>query len=111
MRRVLMTAAAITALSLPASCTSTRDAQAELADGDDPIATLTADVRSTRYGAAYWTQQSDSNTETWRKAKEYCARSGVTAHGQKVNCGAVAAAEHEETARHPDRRPAGALRP
>lgn len=111
MTRTRLLATAIVLLCTVASCKSKQDQQADLANGDDPLQALTANVQSTRYGTAYWTQQSDSNTETWRKAKEYCARNGVNSQGQKVNCGAVAAAQYEETARHPERRAAGSLRP
>jgi hypothetical protein len=93
------------------ACTSKSQQEADVANGDDPIAALDANVESTRYGTAYWTQQADSNTQTWQRAKDYCVRNGVTAQGQKVNCAPVMAARYEETARHPERRAPGALRP
>jgi hypothetical protein len=102
---------ALLCVAILAACTSKAQQQAGLANGDDPIAALDASVESTRYGAAYWTQQADSNTATWQRAKDYCVRNGVTAEGQKVNCEPVMSARFEETARHPDRRPPGALRP
>jgi hypothetical protein len=93
------------------ACASKDQQAADAANGTDPIAALDAPTESTRYGTAYWTQQADSNTTTWQRAKDYCARSGVTAQGQKVNCAPVMAARFEETARHPERRAPGTLRP
>lgn len=92
-------------------CKSQQDQAADVANGDDPLKALTVSVTSTRYGSAYWTQQSDSNTALWQQAKDYCGKNGVTAQGQKVNCGAVMAARYEETARHPERQAPGAFRP
>jgi hypothetical protein len=68
-------------------------------------------VASTRYENAYWSRQSDSNTNVWQEAKAYCEKHGVADQGQKVNCGPVMAARYEETARHPERRKPGELRP
>lgn len=105
------TAAALALLCAMTACTSKQQRQADLANGDDPLQALAADAPSTRYGSAFWAQQSDSNTDLWRKAQAYCAQYGVSARGQKVNCGAVSAARYEETARHPERSAPGALRP
>jgi hypothetical protein len=99
------------ALLVGVGCTRARDKEADLANGDRPLDALTANVASTRYGDAYWARQSDSNTAVWQEAKAYCERSGVTAAEQKVNCGPVMAARYEETARHPERRKPGDLRP
>jgi hypothetical protein len=93
-----------------AACTSKGQQEADIANGDDPIAALGANVESTRYGTAYWAQQSDSNTSVWQQAKDYCAKNGVTGQGQKVNCGAVLTVAGTETIKHPERRPAGARR-
>lgn len=101
----------IIAVVLVGGCKSKQDQETDIANGDDPLRALTVDVSSTRYGTAYWARQSDSNTATWRQAKAYCGKSGVTAQGEKVNCGAVMAAAYEETARHPERRQPGAFRP
>lgn len=105
-RGILFAAAVLTV-----GCKSGQDRAAGVANGNDPLKALTVEVTSTRYGSAYWAQQSDSNTAVWQKAKAYCGTSGVTAQGQKVNCGAVMAARYEETARHPERQAPSAFRP
>lgn len=92
---------------LTSGCKSQQDQQADIANGPDPIAALSADVESTRYGSAYWSAQSDSNTPLWRRAKDFCAANAVTASGQKVNCGAVMTVSGTETIRHPERRKPG----
>lgn len=92
---------------LTSACNSPQERQADIANGPDPLAALAAEVESTRYGSAYWSQQSDSNTSLWQRAKDYCAQNAVTANGQKVNCGAVMAVSGTETIRHPDRRKPG----
>jgi hypothetical protein len=96
---------------LVGACKSDRERQADIANGDDPLQALTANVQSTRYGRAFWLSQSDSNTALWQRARTYCEQNAVTPQGEKVNCGAVVAVAREETARHPDRRKPGALRP
>lgn len=96
-----------TGLILTAGCKFQQESQAEIANGPDPVAALSADVESTRYGSAYWSQQSDSNTALWQQAKDYCAKNAVTASGQKVNCGAVMVVSGTETIRHPERRKPG----
>jgi hypothetical protein len=101
----------LVAAALSLGCKSAQDQAADVANGDDPLKALTVDVASTRYGTAYWTQQSDSNTPTWQKAKAYCGTNGVTAQGEKVNCGPVMATRYEETAKHPERQAPGTLRP
>jgi len=92
-------------------CKSKESPEANIANGDDPLAALTVMVPTTRYGSAFWEAQSDSNTTLWQKAKTYCEQNGVTGQGQKPNCGAVASVEYFEVSRHPERRTPGTLRP
>lgn len=101
----------LVAFVLVGSCKSTQDRETDIANGDDPLKALTVDEASTRYGTAFWARQSDSNTTVWQQAKAYCSKNGVSAQGQKVNCGAVMAAAYDETARHPERQTPGAFRP
>lgn len=96
-----------TAVVFTVACKSQQDQQADIANGSDPIAALSVNVESTRYGSAYWSQQSDSNTALWQRAKDYCAANGVTSSGQKVNCGAVMSVSGTETIRHPERHKPG----
>jgi hypothetical protein len=91
-------------------CKSEAEKQTDIANGDDPMAALTVTAATSRYGTAFWGVQSDSNTALWKQAKEYCDKNGVTAQGQKPNCGAVAAVKYEETSRHPDRAEPGSLK-
>jgi len=44
----------------------------EIANGDDPIAALASIVESSRYGAAYWTEQMKGDTDVWKEAIAYC---------------------------------------
>jgi hypothetical protein len=63
--RVLSLLLVVTALACGPS-------QEELANGDDPIASLAATVRSNRYGEQFWKEQRDSRTEQWQRAIAYC---------------------------------------
>ena len=80
-------------------CDSEADRQAKLANGDDPIVALGSTVESTRYTAAFWTQQSDSNPSLFARARAFCDAQWASNSGQKVNCGAVAAAVFEHSGR------------
>lgn len=60
--------------------------QEELANGDDPIASLGATVRSHRYGEQYWKEQRDSHTEPWQRALAYCE---PAEHASYPNCEVV----------------------
>jgi hypothetical protein len=80
-------------------CDSEADRQAELANGDDPLKALGATVESTRYTAAFWTQQADSNPSLFARARAVCDAQWASNSGQKVNCGAVAAAVFEHSGR------------
>ena len=98
-------AATVTTLAI-AGCTSEADRQANLANGDEPLAALAAAVESTRYTAAYWSQQADSNPTLFARARAYCDSQWASNSGQKVNCAAVAAATFESSGRRtPPRRP------
>ena len=102
---------ALSLLTAICGCAAAHDKEGEVANGDRPLEALTVNVPSTRYGDAYWTRQSDSNTGVWQAGKAYCEQHGVTDQGQKVNCGPVMASRYEELMRHPDRARPGDLRP
>jgi hypothetical protein len=78
-------------------CDSEADRQAELANGSDSLQALGATVESTRYTAAFWTQQADSNPSLFARARAFCDAQWASESGQKVNCGAVAAAVFEHS--------------
>lgn len=44
----------------------------DLANGDDPIASLRSTVRSSRFGEQYWRHELRSRSTVWAKAIEYC---------------------------------------
>ena len=80
-------------------CVSQSEREAELANGADPLKALGATVESTRYTAAFWTQQADSNPSLFARARAVCDSQWASNSGQKVNCGAVAAAVFEHSGR------------
>ncbi len=63
-----------------------RKSDAEVANGDDPLKSLTVPRLSDRYGTTYWTQKSISDTALWAQAVAYCA--GKT-EGDHPNCDVV----------------------
>lgn len=102
--------AAMVATLAMAGCTSEADRQQDLANGAKPLAALSASVESVRYTTAYWSQQADSNPTLFARARAYCDAQWASDSGQKVNCGAVAAATFENSGRrappkHPRREP------
>jgi hypothetical protein len=89
----------VAAVYAMAGCHSEADRQVELANGNDPLQALGATVESTRYTAAFWTQQADSNPSLFARARVICDGQWASDSGQKVNCGAVAAAVFEHSGR------------
>ncbi len=73
-------------LSLALLGSGCRKSDAALANGDDPLKSLTAPIQSVRYGTTYWTQKSVSDTALWAQAVGYCA--GKT-EGDHPNCDVV----------------------
>lgn len=55
--------------SLATACGPTEE---QIANGDDPIAALGSTVKSSRYGATYWTEQMKGDTDVWKEAVAYC---------------------------------------
>ena len=96
LRRFVALVAAVCAMG---GCDSEADRQAELANGADPLQALGAAIESTRYTAAFWTQQADSNPSLFARARAVCDAQWASNSGQKVNCGAVAAAVFEHSGR------------
>ena len=94
--RIVALVAAVCAIG---GCDSEADRQAELANGDDPLKALGATVESTRYTTAFWTRQGDSNPLLFARARAICDAQWTSNSGQKVNCGAVAAAVFEHSGR------------
>jgi hypothetical protein len=54
--------------------------QKQLAEGDEPIAALTATVLSRRYDAEFWKGQAHAQTTVWSIALQYC----LTEHRRKL---------------------------
>ena len=98
-RRLCGVVALVAAVCGIGGCDSEADRQAELANGADPLQALGAMVESTRYTAAFWTQQADSNPSLFARARAVCDAQWASNSGQKVNCGAVAAAVFEHSGR------------
>ena len=98
-RRSWTIVALLAAVCVIDSCDSEADRQTELANGSDPLQALGATVESTRYTSAFWTQQADSNPSLFARARAVCDAQWASNFGQKVNCGAVAAAVFEHTGR------------
>ena len=94
--RIVELVAAVCAIG---GCDSEADRQAELANGADPLKALGATIESTRYTTAFWTQQADSNPSLFARARAVCDSQWASNSGQKVNCGAVAAAVFEHSGR------------
>ena len=98
-RRLRGIVALVATVCAVGGCNSEADRQAELANGDDALKALGATVESTRYTTAFWTQQADSNPSLFAHARAYCDAQWASNSGQKVNCGAVAAAVFEHSGR------------
>jgi hypothetical protein len=76
---------------------------AAIANGDDPLQSLTVPVRSERYGTTYWTQNSVRDRELWAKATAYCEDKN---DGDHPNCDVVRhVQELERASRLPEDRP------
>ncbi len=76
----------ILALGLMLLTSSCRKSDTAIANGDDPLKSLTVPRLSDRYGTTYWTQKSVSDTALWANAVAYCA--GKT-EGDHPNCDVV----------------------
>lgn len=98
-RKVWTITALVFAICAIAGCDSEADRQAEIANGEDPLQALGATVESTRYTTVFWTQQADSNPLLFARARAVCDAQWASNSGQKVNCGAVAAAVFEHSGR------------
>ena len=48
----------------------------ELANGDDPIASLRSPTRSARYDGNYWNREARQASDLWQEAVEYCRTPG-----------------------------------
>lgn len=68
-----MTRRSLIALALAAPIlTSCRPSQEDVANGDDPIKSLSATAQSTRYGPPFWAEQRTTGSAIWRQAIAYC---------------------------------------
>ena len=68
--------------------TGCKPSQEDIANGDDPVAALSATVRSTRYDAPYWAEQRRTQTPVWRQATALCTAERAPQH---PNCQPVIA--------------------
>lgn len=60
--------------------------QEDIANGDDPIASLATTVSSSRYGEQYWKEQRDVASDLWQRAVAYCE---PAEHANFANCEVV----------------------
>jgi hypothetical protein len=77
------------------ACRSRAEREAELANGDDPLAALRASVSSTRYTTRYWTATAQRDAHLWSRAQAYCEERRASSQGDEPNCAAVEAARFE----------------
>ena len=49
-----------------------KPSQEDIANGDDPIRSLSATAQSTRYGPPYWAEQRRVKSASWQQAVAYC---------------------------------------
>ena len=49
-----------------------RPSQEDIANGADPIRSLSATAQSTRYGPPYWAEQRRVKSASWQQAVAYC---------------------------------------
>lgn len=49
-----------------------KPSQEDVANGNDPIRSLSATVQSTRYGPPYWAEQRRVKSGSWQQAVAYC---------------------------------------
>lgn len=75
---------------------------ADIANGDDPLAALAVPHRSERYTTTYWTQTTRDDPELWARAVEYCQDK----RADYPNCEAVRSVEAlERMSRPPEDQP------
>lgn len=48
----------------------------ELANGEDPLASLSSPVRSARYDGGFWNREAREGSDLWQEAVEYCRTPG-----------------------------------
>ena len=97
---VRFAAALVLAALLFSALTGCAPSQEELADGDDPLAALTAEVPSTRYDGPYWMAQYQTGRDLFDEAVRYCMEE---AQRGRPNCAPVLAASdlYESMSRPP----------
>ena len=59
-------------LLLGLSLAGCRPSEEDVANGDDPIKSLSATAQSTRYGPPYWAEQRRVKSAGWLQAVAYC---------------------------------------
>ena len=101
--RVRLTVAAAAML---AACSRSSDkesgaADADIANGNDPLRALTGSAQSTRYISTYWQTQAEQNRLVWNQAVRYCETQRSAVQGAKPNCAAVFSAQFEIAGRAP----------
>jgi hypothetical protein len=108
-RRDLELAAILAGIVLGAACRSQAEREADIANGDDPVAALSVSAPSARYTTRYWLTQAEQDAAVWSRAAAYCREQRAAAQGTKPNCAAVYEAESDLSVRtlRPRRPPAG----
>jgi hypothetical protein len=76
-------------------------ADADVANGDDPLKALTVATPSTRYTSTYWQTRASAADALWPKAVSYCEAQRSAASGARPNCAAVYSAQFEIAGRAP----------
>lgn len=96
-------------IALAAACRSQAEREADIANGDDPIAALEVSAPSTRYSTRYWLTQAERDPATWGRATAYCQEQRAAPQGTRPNCAAVYEAQTNLSVRNlrPQRAPAG----
>ena len=92
--RIGLTAGLFCAL-LGTGCRSQAEREADIANGDDPMAALAVSATSTRYTTRYWVTQAEQKTPIWERGRTYCEQQRSAAQGAKPNCGALFDAQLE----------------
>jgi hypothetical protein len=95
---------ALTALVLLVACTGSTPTPEELANGNDPLASLRSSVRSARYDGTFWNGEARQDTELWLEAVAYCRGPGNSAAPNCQTVGLVLATIELEKAADEARR-------
>lgn len=102
-------AAVLGMMGAATACRSQAEREADIANGDDPLAALTVSAPSTRYTTRYWLTQVEHDPTLWANGAAYCEQQRSAAVGTKPNCAAVYEAQSDLSVRklRPPRARAG----